>query len=248
MDLGLRGRTALVTGASAGIGAEIARVLAAEGCHLHLAARGKEKLDEIAEQLRAEHGVEVHTHRTDLRAGEDIERLAEVVGAPDILVNNAGDVPGGNLATVDEEAWRHGWELKVFGYINLSRKIYASMKQRGRGVVVNVIGAAGERPDADYIAGSTGNAALMAFTRALGSKSWRDGIRVVGINPGPVATDRITKLIDTNARFAEMAADFPFGRPAHTREIADMAAFLASDRSGYTTGTIITIDGGLSLI
>ncbi|BEK97913.1 short-chain dehydrogenase/reductase [Nocardia seriolae] len=248
MDLGLRGRTAVVTGASAGIGAEIARVLAAEGCDLHLAARGKEALDEIAGQLRAEHGVEVHTHPVDLRSGADLERLAELVGTPDILINNAGDMPGGSLTAVDEEAWREGWELKVFGYINLIRKLYARMKQAGRGVVVNVIGAAGERPDADYIAGITGNAALMAFTRALGSKSWRDGIRVVGINPGPVATARITRLIDTNARFAAMAADFPFGRPAHPREIADMAAFLASDRSGYTTGTIVTIDGGLSLI
>ncbi|MGW4534026.1 short-chain dehydrogenase/reductase [Nocardia sp. NPDC004340] len=248
MDLGLTGRTALITGASAGIGAETARVLAAEGCHLHLAARGKERLDDLAERLRAVHGVEVHTHPADLREATDIERLAAVAGAPDILINNAGDMPGGSLAAVDEQAWRHGWELKVFGYINLSRLVYARMKEQGRGVVVNVIGAAGERPDAEYIAGSTANAALMAFTRALGSRSWRDGIRVVGINPGPVATARIAALIEHNARFAEMAADFPFGRPAHPREIADMAAFLASDRSGYTTGTVVTIDGGLSLI
>ncbi|MFE3057314.1 short-chain dehydrogenase/reductase [Nocardia sp. NPDC059239] len=248
MDLRLGGRTALVTGASAGIGAEIARVLAAEGCHLHLAARNKERLDEIAERLRAEYGVQVRSHSVDLRSAEDLTGLADAVGAPDILVNNAGDIPAGTLTAVDAETWRHAWELKVFGYIDLSRRVYADMTQRGGGVIVNVIGSAGERPDAEYIAGSTGNAALMAFTRALGSRSWRDGIRVVGINPGPVATSRITTLIETNARFAEMAADFPFGRPAHPREIADMAAFLASDRSGYTTGTIVTIDGGLSLI
>ncbi|MEC3957302.1 short-chain dehydrogenase/reductase [Nocardia sp. CDC153] len=248
MDLGLGGRTALVTGASAGIGAEIARVLAAEGCGLHLAARNKQRLDELAERLRAAHGVRVHTHPVDLRSAEDIDGLLEGIGAPDILVNNAGDIPGGNLASIDAPTWRHAWDLKVFGYIDLSRLVYARMKEQGRGVIVNVIGSAGERPDAEYIAGSTGNAALMAFTRALGSKSWRDGIRVVGINPGPVATDRIVTLIETNPRFADMAADFPFGRPAHTREIADMAAFLASDRSGYTTGTIVTIDGGLSLI
>ncbi|MFE3256401.1 short-chain dehydrogenase/reductase [Nocardia sp. NPDC059229] len=248
MDLRLGGRTALVTGASAGIGAEIARVLAAEGCHLHLAARNEERLDEIAERLRAEYGVHVRSHPVDLRSAEDLTGLADAAGAPDILVNNAGDIPAGPLAAVDAETWRHAWELKVFGYIDLSRRVYADMKQRGGGVIVNVIGSAGERPDAEYIAGSTGNAALMAFTRALGSRSWRDGIRVVGINPGPVATSRITTLIETNARFAEMAADFPFGRPAHPREIADMAAFLASDRSGYTTGTIVTIDGGLSLI
>ncbi|AYF74055.1 SDR family oxidoreductase [Nocardia yunnanensis] len=247
MDLRLAGNTALITGASAGIGAEIARTLAAEGCHLHLAARSKDRLEELAETLRAEHGVRVVAHPVDLRAATDLARLAEAVGAPDILVNNAGDVPAGNLAAVDAATWRHAWELKVFGYIDLSRSVYAAMKQRGRGVIVNVIGSAGERHDPEYIAGSTANAALMAFTRALGSGSWRDGIRVVGINPGPVATARITALMDTNPNFARMAVHMPFGRPAHPREIADMAAFLASERSGYTTGTIVTIDGGLSV-
>ncbi|WP_460725374.1 short-chain dehydrogenase/reductase [Nocardia heshunensis] len=248
MELGLGGRTAVVTGASAGIGAQIARTLAAEGCHLHLAARSRERLDELGAELRGEHGVRVVTHPVDLRSAAELEQLATAASEADILVNNAGDIPAGTLAAVDAETWRHAWDLKVFGYIDLSRRVYAAMKERGRGVIVNVIGSAGERPDAEYIAGSTGNAALMAFTRALGSRSPRDGIRVVGINPGPVATARITKLIETNTRFAGMAADFPFGRPAHPSEIADMAAFLASDRSGYTTGTIVTIDGGLSLI
>ncbi|MRH93211.1 SDR family oxidoreductase [Nocardia sp. SYP-A9097] len=246
MDLGLTGRTALITGASAGIGVAVAEVLAAEGCQLHLAARGKERLDEIADRLRAEYGVRIETHRADLRDQADIERLAEVTDGPHILVNNAGDIPAGSLAAVDDTAWRHGWELKVFGYINLTRLVYARMKRHGRGVIINDIGAAGERPDFDYIAGSTGNAALMAFTRALGGRSWRDGIRVVGINPGPVATERITKLIDSSDRFRAMAADFPFARPATPREIADAAAFLASDRSAYTSGTILTVDAGLS--
>ncbi|GAB2546834.1 SDR family oxidoreductase [Nocardia heshunensis] len=205
-------------------------------------------MDELGAELRGEHGVRVVTHPVDLRSAAELEQLATAASEADILVNNAGDIPAGTLAAVDAETWRHAWDLKVFGYIDLSRRVYAAMKERGRGVIVNVIGSAGERPDAEYIAGSTGNAALMAFTRALGSRSPRDGIRVVGINPGPVATARITKLIETNTRFAGMAADFPFGRPAHPSEIADMAAFLASDRSGYTTGTIVTIDGGLSLI
>ncbi|MEV6770255.1 short-chain dehydrogenase/reductase [Nocardia sp. NPDC051030] len=246
MDLGLTGRTALITGASAGIGAAVAEAFAAEGCHLHLAARTKQQLDNLAERLRADHGVDVHTHSVDLRLTEDIQRLVDAVGAPDILVNNAGDIPAGSLETVDADAWRHGWDLKVYGYIDLTRLVYAAMKQRGHGVIVNDIGAAGERPDFDYIAGSTGNAALMAFTKALGGRSWRDGIRVVGINPGPVATARINHLIDSSDRFRAMAEEFPFGRPAHPREIADLAAFLASDRSAYTSGTIVTVDGGLS--
>ncbi len=143
----------------------------------------------------------------------------------------------------------------MFGYINLTRSIYAHMKARGSGVIINDIGAAGERMDAGYIAGSTGNAALYALyalTRALGGKSLADNIRVVGINPGPVGTDRHVTLLKTRAknqfgdenRYKEFQKGMPLGRPAHAREIGDLMAFLASDRSGYTSGVIVTVDGG----
>lgn len=251
MDLALRDKHALITGASKGIGAATAEVLAEEGVHLHLAARNEDDLTKVAEQLRSAHGVDVTTHPVDLRRSEDIAQLAAI--PVDILINNAGDIPGGSLQTVDEEAWRHGWDLKVYGYINLTRLVYAEMKVRGHGVIINDIGAAGERFDFDYIAGSAGNAALMAFTRALGGKSLQDNIRVVGINPGPVETERIIKLMKAHAqsrygdeaRYQEMAALFPRGRAAKPREIADAMAFLASERSAYTSGVILTIDGGM---
>src|SRR5260370_37491771 len=129
------------------------------------------------------------------------------------------------------------------------------MKSRGHGVIVNDIGAAGEKFDANYIAGSAGNAALMAFTRALGSKSLADNIRVVGINPGPVGTDRHVTLLKTRAkhqfgdenRYKEFQKGLRLGRPAHAREIGDLMALLASDRSGYTSGVIFTRDGGSSV-
>jgi NAD(P)-dependent dehydrogenase (short-subunit alcohol dehydrogenase family) len=253
MDLGLRGQRALVTGASKGIGAAIAEVLAEEGCHVHLAARNAAALEAIAERLRGSHRVEARVHVADLRKREDVERLAE--SAPDIgiLINNAGDIPAGALGSLSEESWRHGWELKVFGYINLTRLVYARMKVRGGGVIVNDIGAAGERYDANYIAGSAGNAALMAFTRALGGRSLEDNIRVIGVNPGPVETDRILTLmkgiarsrLGDESRYRELMARFPLGRPATPREIADTIAFLASPRSSYTSGVIVTIDGGM---
>jgi len=254
MDLNLRGKRALVTGASKGIGAATAESLAEEGCNLRLASRNKAELEKVAERLRATYGVEVDVHPSDLRKPEDIEALASVASDIDILVNNAGDIPGGSLDKISEEVWRHGWELKVFGYINLTRRVYQQMKARGHGAVVNIIGAAGEKFDFNYIAGTAGNAALMAFTRALGSRSLDDNIRVVGINPGPVQTDRIITLMKTQARnvlgdeskYTELLAKFPMGRAAKSREIGDMAAFLASDRSGYTTGVIVTIDGGIS--
>lgn len=255
MDLGLRGRKTLITGASQGIGAATARSFAQEGCDLHLTARSAEKLEALRDELQAAHGVSVGVHPIDLEVRGMAEKLAEAVGDVDILVNNAGVIPGGDLWSVDEDAWRQGWELKVFGYINLTRLIAARMKQRGRGVIVNDIGNAGERLDADYICGTTGNAALMAFTKAMGGHSLSNyGVRIVGVNPGPVATDRMRKLLKKRAkdwfgdesRWEEFLERYPLGRMAKAEEIADAIVFLASDRSSYTSGTILTIDGGIA--
>ncbi|MGJ4883446.1 MULTISPECIES: SDR family oxidoreductase [unclassified Bradyrhizobium] len=254
MDLHLRGKRVLITGASKGIGAAAAEAFAEEGCHVRLAARSGDRLSALVEQLRSKHQIDAAAHVVDLRKSEDVARLAQEASDIDILVNNAGDIPGGAIDKIDEAAWRHAWDLKVFGFINLTRLVYAQMKARGGGVIINDIGAAGEKFDANYICGSAGNAALMAFTRALGSKSLADNIRVVGINPGPVGTDRHVTLLKTRARdlfgdesrYTEFQKTLPLGRPAHVSEIADLMAFLASDRAGYTSGVIYTVDGGIS--
>ena len=254
MDLHLRGKSVLITGASKGIGAATAEAFAEEGCNVHLAARSTEAMQALAERFRTAHQVNVTAHTVDLRKSDDLHRLARETTGVDILVNNAGDIPGGSFDKIDEATWRHAWELKVFGYINLTRAIYAQMKARGGGVIVNDIGAAGEKFDANYICGSAGNAAIMSFTRALGGKSLADNIRVIGINPGPVGTDRHVTLLKTRAknqfgdenRYKEFQKGMPLGRPAHAREIGDLMAFLASDRSGYTSGVIFTVDGGIA--
>lgn len=255
MDLGLKGKWVLITGASQGIGAETARVFAEEGCHLHLNARSEDNLARLRDELVAAHGVTVQIHPADLGQPGEADRLAAAVGEIDILVNNAGAIPGGNLLAVDEPTWRAAWDLKVFGYINLTRAVLAGMQSRRRGVIINDIGNAGERLDANYICGTTGNAALMAFTKAIGGHSLADhGVRVLGVNPGPVATDRMPKLLKTRAkdwfgdesRWEELLARYPLGRMATSREIADAIVFLACDRSAYTSGTILTIDGGIT--
>lgn len=251
MELGLNGRKVLVTGASQGIGEGLAQAFAAEGCELFLVARSAERLDRIAAGLRARHGIEASVLAEDMTAPGAIARVAEFAGEADILINNAGSIPGGSLWQVDEAAWREGWELKVFGYINLTRLLYARMKARGGGVILNNIGNGGENFDFNYIAGTTGNAALMAFTRALGGRSLEDGIRVVGVNPGPVDTERIRKVLRVRAdrdgqEVGQMMATMPLGRPATVEEVADLFVYLASDRSGYTSGVIVTVDGGLT--
>jgi len=254
MELHLRGERVVITGASKGIGAAAAEAFAEEGCDVILVARDRAALEALAGRLSREHNIEAVAHPADLRSSDDIARLADAAGDVDILVNNAGDIPGGALEAIDEAVWRHAWDLKVFGYINLTRLIYAKFKQNGSGVIINVIGSAGERFDANYITGAAGNAALMTFTRALGGRSLDDGVRVVGVNPGPVETDRIVTLLKTRAevqfgdpsRYPELMARYPLGRAAKPREIADVMLFLASGRSAYTSGVIFTIDGGLS--
>ena len=251
MDLHLSGKRALITGGSKGIGAASAQVLAEEGCDLLLVARDGAALAATATGLRARHQVHVETLAADLSQQAEVERVAGLAGPVDVLVNNAGAIPPGNLLTVNDGAWRAAWDLKVFGFISLTRALYPALKSRG-GVVVNVIGAAGEQFDPNYIAGSAGNAALMAFTRALGRAAPVDGMRVVGINPGPVATDRLVTLLRARAerelgdagRWQELTRGMAFGRPAEPGEIAAAVAFLASPRSGYTSGTILTINGG----
>ncbi|MBL8669956.1 MAG: SDR family oxidoreductase [Alphaproteobacteria bacterium] len=254
MKLDLEGKTVLITGASKGIGLASAETFAAEGCHLHLAARSKKELDDAAASIAKKHGVRVAAHAMDLSTPEAMIELARRAGAVDILINNAGDIPAGALDTLADADWRRGFELKVFGYITLARECYAGMKARKSGVIVNDIGNSGENWDANYIAGSTGNAALMSFTKALGGASLDHGIRVVGVNPGPVATDRMIKLMKRRAkdwhgdesRWQELFAKYPGGRPATAQEVADLMAFLASPRAGYITGTVVTIDGGIS--
>jgi 3-oxoacyl-[acyl-carrier protein] reductase len=252
MELGLRGRKALVTGASKGIGRACAEALAAEGCDVVLVARTAADLAAVQAAITAQHNVSARYYPLDLAESGAVDRLAELCADTEILINNAGAIPGGTLDQIDEARWRQAWDLKVFGYINMTRRFYALMRERRRGVIINIIGAAGENPDSDYIAGSTGNASLMAFTRALGGTAPRDGLRVVGINPGPVMTDRLVTLMRRRAearfgdaeRWTEFLKPLAFGRAAKPEEIAAMAVFLASDHSAYTSGTIITIDGG----
>lgn len=252
MELHLTGRTVLVTGASKGIGLGIAQCFAQEGCHLRLVARSDDLLAREADAIRTSCGVDVQTLALDLSTDATRQRLTDAWPDIDVLVNNAGDIPGGSIDEVDDASWRAGWDLKVFGYLALTRFYLAKMKAKRRGVIINVIGAAGERPFAQYLAGSMGNLSLMGMTMALGADSPSYGVRVVGVNPGPIATERVIKLArgwaqntlgDAN-RYEELLKKYPFGRAGEVDEVAPTVVFLASDRSSYTSGTIVTIDGG----
>jgi NAD(P)-dependent dehydrogenase (short-subunit alcohol dehydrogenase family) len=228
--------------------------LASEGVNLHLTARNAEGLESLKARIEAGSAVSVTVHPLDLTADGAPEHLDRVIDTVDILVNNAGAIPSGDLWEVDQESWKKGWDLKVFGYIAMCRLFYRKMQRAGGGTIINVIGNGGEVLDPKYIAGAAGNASLMGFTRALGAFSLDDNIRVIGVNPGPVDTDRIYNMLRKFAeielgdpdQYLALQARYPLGRPAHRHEISDLIAFLASCRSGYTTGTIITVDGGIA--
>jgi NAD(P)-dependent dehydrogenase (short-subunit alcohol dehydrogenase family) len=254
MDLKLAGKTALITGASKGIGRTTAEIMAAEGCNVVIVARSAEGLTAVKSGIARTSNVRVDTVAADLSDSGNVDRIAHDYAGIDILVNNAGAIPGGSLLAIDEATWRKSWDLKVFGYVNMCRAFYALMKTRGHGVIINVIGNAADTHDPEYICGVAGNAALSAFTQSLGSASAKDGIRVVAINPGPVATDRLVGLMKRRAldrtgsadNWQELLKPLPFGRAATAEEIGAAVAFLASDRSAYTSGSVVTIDAGLS--
>ena len=249
MDLELTGRKVVVTGASKGIGLAIVRAFLAEGARVVMVARDAERLAAAAEELDT---ARVETFPADLSRGDERERLAAAHGDADILINNAGAIPGGDLFAVSMERWEEAWALKVMGYIHLTQAFLAPMRDRGAGTIVNIIGMAGRAPRFDYICGSTGNAALIAFTNAVGGKSPEWNVRVVGINPSQTRTDRILTIsrqraksqLGDESRWQELLTGLPFGRLAEPDEIAAQAVMLASPKSGYLSGSVVDIDGG----
>jgi NAD(P)-dependent dehydrogenase (short-subunit alcohol dehydrogenase family) len=253
MDLNLKGKSVLITGASRGIGYAVAEAMATEGCNLHLAARDETRLQALAEQLTREHGVKIAVYRRDLSLTPDVESLGKACQNVDILVNNAGEIPTGTLETIDTATWRKAWDLKVFGYVDLTRIIYPRMCARGSGVIINIVGAAFKRPNPHYIAGCMANIALDMFTQCLGGESMRSGVRVVAVHPGPTTSDRHLAHVKERAqrelgdanRWQELHAKMPGGRAATVKEVAETVAFLASDRSSFTSGGSVIIDGGL---
>jgi len=255
MDLDLKGRSVLISGASKGIGRAVADAFAREGCRLFLVSRTAADLERARDEIRAHSDVPVEILAADLSRADAIQTVVRKAGAIDILVNNAGAIPKGDLLELDDARWREAWDLKVFGYINMCREFYRGMQQRGAGVIVNIIGFSSEKLDYDYLAGSTGNAGLVAFTRALGSLSIEFGVRVLGVNPGYVETERAVRGLRIRAerelgdpeKWPDLVRDlWPRGQMIKPKEIADVVVFLASDRASAVCGQIVTVDAGFA--
>jgi 3-oxoacyl-[acyl-carrier protein] reductase len=257
MELGLKGRTALVTGASLGIGRAIARELAAEGVAVAMVARQADRLRDAAAEIARETGARSIALPADLTDPAQLEHAVQqaqaALGHVDILVNNAGATPMGRIGESDDATWQKSLSLKLMGYVRMARLLTPAMRARRWGRVVNIIGRSGHQPRATYIVGSSVNASLLSFTHALAQECAPDNVLVVGVNPGPIATPRWDTLVaqgaagagrDAGAENAAAIASVALGRLGTVEEVSGLVAFLCSDRAGFITGTMIDVDGG----
>ncbi len=251
MDLGLTGKTALITGGSAGIGLACATMLAGEGVAVAIVGRDAARLAAAAPALRA------HTVAADLSKAEDVVRTAReaeaALGRIDILINCAGSAMGGDFLDVGDQAYLDAWNLKLLGYIRMTRAVVPGMIARRDGRIVNIVGGAGRYPSASFLTGSTSNAALLNFTRGLSKELAQYNVRINAISPGSTETERSERQLKSRvapgqtleeARAARLAS-IPLKRMTQPDEIASMAVLIVSDRMASMTGSEVLIDGGV---
>src|SRR5437764_11076796 len=257
MDLQMNGKTALVTGASAGIGKAIAFALAREGVDVAICARRKEPLEAAASQIARETNRKIVAIPADLTKPDDaaafVEKAHTALGRVDILVNNAGSSPGGVLGFLTEEHWAQSLQLKFMGYVRCLKHVLPIMQKQGRGRVVNLIGNDGVKPSYWEIAPGAANAAGHNLTLALAGQYGKDNISFVAVNPGPVRTERWAGLVAAMARDMKLPhaeadklapSSIPLGRIAEVEEVANLVVMLASPLMHMVNGTQIEIDGG----
>ena len=256
MDLGLKGKVAIVTGGSQGIGKATALRLAQEGASVVIAARGRELLDLAAGEIRAAGG-KVATVQADVSRAEDCARLvAEAIkafGRLDILVNNAGTSATGEFESVTDDIWQADFELKLFAAIRLARLAIPHMKQQGGGRIVNITNIGAKQPRAKSMPTTVTRAAGLAFTKALSKEFAPHQILVNTVCIGLVRAgqhERKAAKAGTPVEqvYAIMAKDIPLGRVGRAEEVANAIAFLASEAASYITGTSINLDGGTSAV
>lgn len=254
MNLDLKGKVAIVGGASQGIGLGIARALAQEGASLVITARRAPALEEAATRLRAECGTQVLTVASDVRSAEDCRRVAaqalERFGGADVLVNNDGAPPLGPIESFDDEAWEKAFAQNMLSVIRMVREVVPSMRQRGGGSIINITALSAIQPINGFGLSVGTWAGLIGYAKTLSNELGPDGIRVNTILPGYIDTPRLRRSIGNAGRppeevLRERTSQIALKRIGTVEEIASFAAFLASPRAGFITGTAVQVDGGM---
>lgn len=258
MDLGLKGKVALVAGASQGMGRATAALFAREGAKVGICARGETALNEAAQRIRNETGGEVLAMIADMTKAQDIERFvsrtAEHFGRLDIIVNNAGGPPPGDFMKFTDEDWQNAFNLSFMSTMRMTREAVPHMRKVGGGRVINITSYSVKEPIAGLVLSNAVRSSVIGMAKTLSRELGRDNILINNVCPGRIDTERARKLNQARAERLkktaeeinrEMAGEVPLGRYGTADETADLIVFLASERASYITGTTIQIDGGL---
>ena len=258
MDMGLKGRAALVSGASRGLGLAIARGLAAEGCNVSICARGQEALDAAAQDIKDEFKVDVLSQAVDVSqpgAAEGMVKAAiEHFGRLDVLVTNAGGPPPGFFDDFSQEDWQKAVELTLFSALGMARAALPAMRKAGWGRIINMTSISVKQPISNLLLSNSIRAAVTGWAKSLADEEGKNGITVNNICTGLFRTERMEKLAQARAQtqgvtpeevITGMAAEVPLGRLGNPEEYGDLAVFLASERASYINGVSYLIDGGL---
>jgi 3-oxoacyl-[acyl-carrier protein] reductase len=257
MDLGLRGKVALVAAASQGLGRAVAEELAAEGAASVLCARGEETLNATCVAIRQQTGADVLGVAGDLSVSEDIERIVSEgmkrFGRIDILITNSGGPPTGKFETLSRENWEEATNGLLTSVLDLTRLVLPGMKERRWGRILNITSIAAKQPVENLMLSNSIRAAVTGFAKTLSSEVAEYGVTVNNIMPGYTATERVEELAQTLAEREGVEAavirsrwesEIPMKRLGAPKEFAALAAFLVSDRASYITGSSIAVDGG----
>lgn len=257
MDYGLKGKIALVTAASRGLGYASALQLAREGCDLAICSRSESAISAAAEQIRRETGCRVLAVAADVRRADDIQRLLDAAlaeyGGVDILVSNTGGPPPGRFSDVDDQDWQEAFENLLLSAVRLSRGVLPSMRLRGGGRIIYITSGSVKQPIPTLILSNALRAAVTGMAKTLATEVAKEGITVNCVAPGRISTERIISLdMDAAQRTgkpfeqvqAETAAAIPAGRYGTPEEFGSAVAFLASSAAAYITGTTLLVDGG----
>jgi 3-oxoacyl-[acyl-carrier protein] reductase len=253
LDLGLKGKIAIVTGGSEGLGRAAVERLALSGARVAMCARRKDVLERAADEVRKATGAELLALSAAVSRAAECEAVVAATvrefGGVDILLNNAGTSAAGAFEKVGDEAWQADFDLKVMGAVRMSRLVIPHMQKRGGGRIINVTTVGGKAPRAAGLPTSVSRAAGINLTKSLANEYAADRILVNTICIGLVKSAQIARRAkdgDVEAHYRELAKRVPIGRVADASEFGDLVAFLASERAGYITGTAINFDGGMS--
>ncbi len=258
MDLGLKGKRALVSGASRGLGFAVARTLAAEGCRVAINARDAEKLNSAAKKIKDEFGSPVFAMSGDVGDADAIEQIvksaAEALGGLDLLVTNAGGPPAGSFESFSEADWAKAIDLSLMSHVRLIRAALPYLRESDSASVLTITSYSVKQPIPNLVLSNSIRAATVGLTKTLALEQGNEGIRFNSILPGWTKTKRVAELMkaraqaqntSVNEEIAKQMEQSPLGRMAEPQEFANPAVFLLSPAASYITGVMLTVDGGM---